>query len=278
MRKYANRLNKYKAGQSPAVLHPDRKRSFQPGLSWLADDEFESTGLAFRLARHYAQRSTRQRFADRSPVNRGEDTGSDPLRDNRRARTAAEDSNNAEQAISRPRSNLADNRARQRREHPARTHASNSTRSFNETRSSENSRTANQPVTPRPTLERSPASQRPEHVDLGLTDFTSLFGASPTSSPESPSAEKRVTPADAASRRIQLTLEYHGGDYSRLVPDPSATSWRDPSVYAAITMARRRDLGPKRRSSALNIVQGMVGKPLGSQQIPLVSPTKRESV
>jgi hypothetical protein len=67
--KYAKRLSEYKTGQSPVMAYPERTWSFQPGLSWLGDVEFESTGLAFRLACHHKQLRTlvRRRYTLRRP-------------------------------------------------------------------------------------------------------------------------------------------------------------------------------------------------------------------
>ena len=58
----------------------------------------------------------------------------------------------------------------------------------------------------------------------------------------------KPTPTDNASRRVQLALEYQGGDYSRLVSNTLVTSQGNPLVYAERTMARRRELGPNGRN------------------------------
>ncbi|KAF9647437.1 hypothetical protein BDM02DRAFT_2676955 [Thelephora ganbajun] len=114
-------------------------------------------------------------------------------------------------------------------------------------------------------LGSSPAPQTIVHVELESTDFASLFGASPSLSASPSTASLKTTPTDAASRRVQLILEYQGGDYSKLVPNSLVTSQGSPLVYAESTMARRRELGPNRRNDALGIVRGMIDKSQGSQ-------------
>lgn len=123
-------------------------------------------------------------------------------------------------------------------------------------------------VTSHQTLKLSPAPQMPTHIDFGSTDFTSLFGPSSSFSDTPSSTSIKTTAANAVSRRVQLTLEHHGGDYSKLISSSLATSHGDPLVYAASTMARRRDLGPNGRNGALEIVRGMIGKSVGSQPTP----------
>ena len=114
-------------------------------------------------------------------------------------------------------------------------------------------------------LEPSPTPKPPAHVDIESTDFTSLFGGSPSLSVASSPSNMKTTPTDDASRRVQLALEYHGGDYSRLVSSSLVTSQGSPLAYAESAMARRRGLGSNRRNGALAIVQGMVIKSPGSQ-------------
>lgn len=261
--KYARRLNKYKAGQSPATLYPERTRSFQPGLSWLGDDEFESTGLAFRLARHNIQRIAASKptssFGSSKNVNKDANPGPGLRKnDGKKIQTRAKASNNADRKPSRPpRKDITPKSRPTQVDVMAKTETSKTVKPGVSTRS----------TTPNPILKPSPALQTPVspvHVDLKSTDFTSLFGASPSLS-AAPSTNTKATPTDDASRRVQLALEYHGGDYSKLVTNSLVTSQGDPLVYAENAMARRRELGSNRRNGALRIVQGMVGKSQASQ-------------
>ncbi|KAF9778224.1 hypothetical protein BJ322DRAFT_1093757 [Thelephora terrestris] len=245
--KPARRPNNYKAGQSPATFQPERTRTFQPGLSWLGDDEFESTGLAYKLARHHMQREAASKPAggsgpDRN-TNRNANAGSGPRTNGENARTRTKASNNFETEAS------------QRRRDPSHTHLSKQ----RDPPKVETSQTARRPATSYPTLKLkpSPVPQTPAHVNFESTDFTSLFGASSLPTTYTPTSQ-RIAPSDAVSRRVQLALEYRGGDYSNLAPKTLVTSQGDPLVYAANTLARRRDLGPNMRSSALEIVREMV--------------------
>lgn len=239
--KYAKRLNKYKAGQSPTTLHPARTRSHQPGLSWLGDDEFESTGLAFRLA----SRLTASKPGGGSGPRNNANLGSGPRKNHQKPRTRAEASDNAGKNGSQPRKDLA-RKPRSKQVDAKTTKPSLSTGV----------------AASRPTSEPSPA---PLQVDLKSTDFASLFGAF-SSIPVSPSSTStEATPTDNASRRAQFTLEQYGGDYSNLVSSSLVTSQGNPIVYAESTMARRRDLGPDRRNTALRIIQGMIGESQGSR-------------
>ena len=258
---YARRLNKYKAGQSPATAYPERTRSSQPGLSWLGDDEFESTGLAFRLARHHVQRMAASKPTGGSDSNKngnrekGPDSG--PRRNNEKTRTRAQASHRADNRASHPKKDLT------HKSQPRRVDAAKA-----ETPEAVKRSVSTGPAASHPTLKPSPVPQtplHPLHVDLGSTDFTSLFGTSPSLSTAPSSTSTKTTPADNVSRRVQLALEHHGGDYSKLVSGSLVTSQGDPSAYAESTMARRRDLGPNRRNSALGIVRGMIGKSQGSQ-------------
>lgn len=259
--KYARRLNKYKAGQSPATVYLERARSSQPGLSWLGDDEFESTGLAFRLARHQVQRMTVSKptggFGSSKNASGNADLGSGPRGNNEKGRTRTKASEKIDNRASQPRRDLA------QKSQPRRVYAMKS-----EIPRIVKPSASTGPAISHPTLKPTPAPQtpvRPLQVDLESTDFTSLFGASPSLSAVPSSTNTKTTPADNVSRRVQLALEHHGGDYSRLISGSLVTSQGDPSVYAESTMARRRDLGPNRRNSALGIVRGMIGKSQGSQ-------------
>ena len=242
--KYARRLNKYKAGQSPTTVYPSRTRSFQPGLSWLGDDEFESTGLAFKLA-HMQRAATSKSGRDLGNNENGNtNLGSGPRRNDEKFRTRAKVSVNANENASQPRKSPTRN--------PRSKQAPKTVESGLSTG----------PATPYPTLKPSPA---PLRVDLKSTDFTSLFGASPSISAPPSLTSTKFIPTDNASSRVQLALEQYGGDYSNLVSGSLVTSQDSPTVYAESTMARRRDLGPDKRSTALQIIQGMVDKPQGSQ-------------
>lgn len=253
--KYASRLKQFKAGQSPTTFRPERKRSFQPGLSWLGDDEFETSGLAFKLARHHMRRVAENKLASASDsdknASRDAEPGYGPRKGVERTKTRA-------RASDRP-GNEASNPRREYRPKKVDT---------TKTEASRNVKTgaAKQQAASRPTLKPSPAPKMPVQVDLGSTDFTSLFGAPPSLSPKDLSTSTRITPTDATSRRVQLALECHGGDYSKLVPEPLATSKGSPIVYAASTLGRRRDLGPNMKNNALEIIRSMAGRSLGSQQ------------
>jgi len=242
--KYVRRLNEYKAGQSPTTFHPSRTRTFQPGLSWLGDDEFESTGLAFKLARHHMQRVAAGKKSNPGwdeSANRNANPGSGHRRNDQGPRIRTKTSHNAEKNTSRPRKELTKN--------PRSEWAPNTSLST-------------EPDTSYQTLKPSPA---PLRVDLESTDFTSLFGAPPSLSVSPSPTSTKITPADNASSRAQLALEQHGGDYSNLVSGSLVTSQGSPIVYAKSTMARRRDLGPDKRDAALGIIQGMIGKPQDSR-------------
>lgn len=225
------------------TFHPERTRTFQPGLSWLGDDEFESTGLAFRLSRHLMRPET---------INEPT-SGSRPRRNGENTRTRVKPSENTKAATtSKHKRDSTQNRRPERVDRPK--------------AKAVKLGVSKEPITPRPTS-RPPAPQTPSHVDFESTDLTSLFGVS-TLPIVPPSTTTRITPTDAASRYVQLALEYRGGDYSRLVPNTLVSSEGDPLIYAANTMARMRDLGPNRRSNALEIVRGMVGNSQVSQPTP----------
>jgi len=232
LNKYARRLDKYKAGQSPATVYPERARSSQPGLSWLGDDEFESTGLAFRLTnlQRVAARKSPGHSEPRRDANRRGDLGSLTGKNEEKPRTRAKAFKNGDKKVSRP----------------------------TKDRSQES-------LPKQAVLKPSPTPQQPAHVDIESTDFASLFGASPSLSATPSPTSAKPTPTDDASRRVQLALEYHGGDYSRLISGSLVTSQGSPLVYAESAMARRRGLGSNRRNGALAIVQGMITKSPGSQ-------------
>ena len=230
---YARRLNKFKVGQSPATVYPERTRSSQPGLSWLGDDEFESTGLAFKLARLHIQREAARKPTGRSEppkrANKHGNPGPDIGKNVEKSRTRVKTSDSSDRKTSRPKKNT--------------------------------------PQKSRPKqadLKPSLVPQPPAHVDIKSTDFASLFGASPSLSAPS-STNTKTTPADDTSRRVQLALEYRGGDYSRLVSSSLVTSQGSPLAYAKSAMVRRRELGSNRRDGALAIVRGMINKSPGSQ-------------
>jgi len=235
--KYAQRLNSYRASQSPATAYPERTRSSKPGLSWLGDDEFESTGLAFKLARIQVQRRVAAEkptghFSPRKDINHRGDPGPGGVKNDERARTRVKASNNDNKKASGPKKDT--------------------------------------PKKPKPKPEQavpqpSPAPQLPAHVNMKSTDFASLFGASPSLSTAPSTTSTKPTPTDHTSRRVQLALEYRGGDYSRLVSSSLVTSQGSPLVYAESAMVRRKDLGSNRRNGALAIVQGMINKSAGSQ-------------
>lgn len=244
-RSFARNLDRYKAGQSPATFHPKRNRTIQPGLSWLGDDEFESAGLAFRLARRHTERLAVSKptgglgFGQNANSNAG--PGSGPRGNDRRQRTPAGVSGNAVKGASQPKKGLVQ-KSRPKQMDATKTRVPRTVSS--------------------PTLKPSPA---PLHINLNSTDFTSLFGASPSLSTSPSSPRTGTTPIDDASSRVQLALEQHGGDYSKLVSSSLVTSEGSPTVYAESTMARRRDLGPEKRSTALEIIRGMVDKTQGPQ-------------
>jgi len=246
--KHANRLKQFEAGKSSTTFRPERKRTFQPGLSWLGDDEFETGGLAFKLARHQMRRAAENKLAGASDSNKNASGDAKPGYG--------------------PRENVERTQTRVRASDRLGSEASNPRREFRPKRVDPTKSEAHskRQATTRPTLRPSPAPKMPAQVDLGSTDFTSLFGAPPSLSHKDLSTSTRITPADATSRRVQLALEHHGGDYSKLVPKPLATSEGSPIVYAASTLARRRDLGPNMRNNALEIIRSMAGRPLGSQQ------------
>ena len=222
----------YDPGQSPATIYPERARSSQPGLSWLGDDEFESTGLAFRLAR--LQRVVAEKptghSGPRRDASRHENPSSRTGKNDEKPGTRVKVSNNGDKKASRP-----------KRDTPR----------------------ESQPK--QAVLKPSPIPKPPAHVDIESTDFTSLFGASPSLPAALSPSNTRTTPTDDASRRVQLALEYRGGDYSRLVSSSLVTSQGSPLTYAESAMARRRGLGSNRRNDALAIVQGMVVRSPSSQ-------------
>ena len=234
--KYARRLDKYKAGQSPATVYPERMRSSQPGLSWLGDDEFESTGLAFKLARLHVQRVAANKPAGdsgpRENANKHGNQSSGDGKNDEKTRTRVKTSSNTYRKVTRPKEHT-----------PQRTRPKQAV------------------------LEPSPTPQLPAHVDIKSTDFASLFGASPSLSATPSPMSTKSTPTDDTSRRVQLALEYHGGDYSRLVSTSLVSSQGSPLAYAESAMVRRRDLGYNRRNGALAIVRGMINKSPGSQPI-----------
>jgi len=232
LNQYARQLNKYKAGQSPATVYPERARSPQPGLSWLGDDEFESTGLAFRLAslERVDVRKPTGHSNPRRDTNRHGNPGSGTRENDKTPRTRVKASNNGDKKASRP-----------RKDRPQESQSKQAV------------------------LEPSPTPRQPTHIDIESTDFTSLFGASPSLSTTHSSTSTKPTPTDDASRRVQLALEYHGGDYSRFISSSLVTSQGSPLAYAESAMARRRGVGSNRRNDALAIVQGMIAKSPGSQ-------------
>ena len=233
--KYARGLNGYKAGQSPATVYPEHARSSQPGLSWLGDDEFESTGLAFRLShlshlQRVAVRKPTGHSGPRRDANRHGNPGSGTGESNEKRRTRVEAFNNGNKKASRPKKD-----------------------------------TPQESQPKQAVLEPSPTPRQPAHVDIESTDFTSLFGASPSLSTTPSPTSTKSNPTDDASRRVQLALEYHGGDYSKLISSSLVTSQGSPLTYAESAMGRRRGLGSNRRNGALAIVQGMIAKSQGSQ-------------
>ena len=242
MQRYARGLNKYKAGQSPTTAYPTQNWTFRPGLSWLGDDEFESTGLAFRLARHQVQRTAALKAAEgrdsKNNTNKNASRGPGPRKSDNQPRVRKKPTGRADKDTQIPQPDQVD---------------------FVKTKA---------PKTAQPSLSKGPVtsyptvrpSSTPLRVDVNSTDFTSLFGTSP-SLPTSPSSisMKRI-PTDNAASRLQLALEQYGGDYSNLVSDSLVTSQGSPIAYAQSAMARRRDLGPDRRDIALGIIEGMIGK------------------
>ena len=249
----ARRLNEYKAGRSPTNILHERRRTFQPGLSWLGDDEFESAGLASKLARHH----TRPTVARDLPIHIDSKRNRDDLeklsrphrRNGPKKRVQVETLRNAENSASQPKRPKRDTvRApRQKQADPPKPKAVK----------------LDAPKPSQQTPKRPPTPKAPVHLES--TNFATLFAAPAFLSDAPSSTVTKTTTTDAASRRIQFALELHGGDYSKLVPNSLVTSQGDPLVYAASTMARRRDLGPNGRLNALEIVRGMVGRSSGSQ-------------
>ena len=236
IKRYANRLNKYKAGQSPTTLYPSQSRSFNPGLSWLGDDEFESTGLAFKLRRMAVSKPSP---GPNKNANWNANPKSGPQRNDRKLQTRTRASDNAGKNATRSKNDLTRN-----------------PRSRQAPKTVESDFSTGQ-ATSHPTLKPSPA---PLRVDLKSADFTSLFGASPSLSTSPSSTSTKSTTTDNASSRVQLALEQYGGDYSNLVSGSLVTSQGSPIVYAKSTMGRRRDLGLDKRNTALGIIRGMVNK------------------
>lgn len=183
--------------------------------------------------------------------------GSSPRRTHEGTHPRVKASDDAKSDGSQPKRDSPARKPRRKQEHPP--------KAGNPETANLNPKVHEQAPTSRPTLKPSPAPQTPIRVDFGSTDFTSLFGVSASLSDVPPSTITKTIAADAVSRRAQLALEYHGGDYSKLVPNTFATGPGDPLVYAASTLARRRDIGPNRRSNALEIIRGMVEKSLGPQ-------------
>lgn len=193
-------------------------------------------------------------------VYKNRNPGSTPRRNDERPRIQAKAPDSTDKKASRPGEGLA------QKSQPKRVDITKKT----ETREDAEPGVSTKPATRHRTPKPSPAPRtpvRPVQVDLKSTDFTSLFGASSSPSVASSSTSTKTTPTDNASRRVQLALEYHGGDYSKLVSSCLVTSQGSPLVYAESTMARRRELGFNRRNGALGIVQGMIGKSQGSQPI-----------
>jgi len=169
-------------------------------------------------------------------------------------------SNNVYKKASRPKKDLTQ-KSQPRQAHTTKNRASQTIRS----------ETSTGPATSYPTLKPSSTSKTPAHtahIDLKSTDFTSLFGASPSPSVAPSSMSTKTTPVNDTSRRVQLIFESRGGDYSRLISGPLVTSQGDPSVYAERAMARRRELGSNERNRALEIIRGMIGRSQGSQPTP----------
>ena len=183
--------------------------------------------------------------------------GSSPRRNDENSRARVKGSNNVDRKAFQPKEYIS------RKPQPKRAYATEKTEAPKTVRPGMSTK----PTTPHPTPKLSPSPQtpvNPVHIDLKSVDFTSLFGVSPSIS-AAPSTSTKATLTDDVSRRVQLALEYHGGDYSKLVSGSLVTSQGDPLLYAESAMARRRELGYKRRNGALRIVQGMIGKSQGSQ-------------
>ena len=188
-------------------------------------------------------------------VKKNANSGSGPRKNDEKNRTRAKASNNADGNGSQPKKDAI------RKHQPKQVY----TIAKAEALETVNPGVSTGPTTPHPTPKPSPAPQIPVHVNLKSADFTSLFSASLPLSTAPSSTDTKAIPADDASRRVQLVLEHQGGDYSKLVSGSLVTSQGDPLLYAESTMARRRELGFKRRSGALRIVQGMVGRSQGFQ-------------
>ena len=262
--RHARRSSNYADRRTPGTPHHKQTRSSQPGLSWLGDDEFESTGLAFKLARHHMQRMAANKpTGDSGPsknANKYANPGSGPRKNDGAARTWGKTSDNTNKRASQPKNDLT------RKSQPRRADTTKTT-----TPRTVRSGVSTGPATSYPTLKPFSVPETPArtaHINLESADFTSLFGTSPPLSAAPSSTSAKTTPTDGASRRVQLILESRGGDYSRLVSGPLVTSQGDPSVYAERAMARRRELGSNERNRALGIIRGMIGKSQGSQQIP----------
>jgi hypothetical protein len=97
---------------------------------------------------------------------------------------------------------------------------------------------------------------RPITATFEATNLGDLFGT-PSPIPNMPAAV--VDKAQAKAHRIQVQMEHTGGDYSRLLPTVIAANQSNPINLAKAAMGRRRDLGHRPRTRALNIVEGMVG-------------------
>jgi len=187
-------------------------------------------------------------------ANKNANRGSSPRKDDEKSRTRVKASSNLGHRVLQPKKNPVQ-KSQPRRVDTAGT----------ETPQTVRPRVSTGPDTTHLTPKSSPVPQTPVHVNLKSTDFTSLFGASPSLSGAPSLASMKTAPTDNASRRVQLALEYQGGDYSKLVSNTLVTSQGNPLVYAERTMARRRELGPNGRNGALGIVRGMIGRSQDSQ-------------
>ena len=245
--KYPRHLNKNKD-------HPERIRSSQPDLSWLGDDDFESTGLAFKLARHHTQHPAANKptggFGSSTSPNWNANSGPGLRKNDERVRTRPATSNNADRKPSRPKKFTFQKSQPKQADATAKA----------ETPEAVRPRVSKKPATARSTLNPTPIPQSPVRIDPQSTDIMSLFGTSPPIFVAPPSTSTETIPTDDASRRAQFALEYYGGDYSKFVSNSLVTSEDDPSVYAKSTMARRRDLGPNTKNNALGLIRGMIGK------------------
>lgn len=100
---------------------------------------------------------------------------------------------------------------------------------------------------------------RPITATFEATNLSDLFGT-PSPIPNMPATSQLVVDkAQAKTHRIQVQMEHNGGDYSRLLPAAIIANQSNPINLAKATMGRRRDLGHRPRTRALNIVEGMIG-------------------